>query len=721
MQNIFVEFLPPWIETGLQPAFYDKESGTVLQQVARMYAKVNYLIKIFNDFSKDTTDFVNDFVDSTNTEINRFETEVDTRVTNFETEVDTRVTNFEQSTTETVNDYIARFVALKDFVDDYFDNLDVQEEINNKLDDMAEQGILQEIITTYIQSNVAWTFDNVAEMKLATNLTDDSFAQTFGFYNANDGGGALYRIRETGTNDTVDESTLIAITGTTLVAELVKTSTMDVLQFGCINDGSVDTSTRFNKAMSFCKNLTVSEGTYLLSGKFNPPQGMYMRGIGTVNLNLGGTAAQANLNSDVHLENLILKSVAGNLAWSRTDITDKNNIELINCTFQDFLDPDTTNAWGLEMRRCNNILIRGCHFENNTTSDIAMVAGCTNVTIDNCSGSNFRILVEPSGTPILQNIKISNCDIKRLRLLENQLTTNLIRNMSVENCTIEELGYDGADVCFISCKILSIVNVPEGGAIYGGSLKFVNSGNFSENLLKDPYLDTYIQTGAGNTTNEWYQEYTTGSGTPYTSITDDNGVQFVLNPDGVARVTGVGHQNITLTDTKSFILRINGKCVYPSGTTFVSNIASVKWFDNEDVQLDRQAISMFRSADGSSSEFAEQSVILTPPENATKMNITLSNGVNGTGGFTNSKKTVYIRSVELFKINPDDLNTATEIPVLPIRQHRIFYNDVKPTSQYGYYSVGDRMYYNTPSTYIGAVCTVAGKGGTWKDYGALAS
>ena len=350
-----------------------------------------------------------------------------------------------------------------------------------------------------------------------------------------------------------------------------------------------------------------------------------------------------------------------------------------------------------------------------------MVAGCTNVTIDNCSGSNFRILVEPSGTPILQNIKISNCNIKRLRLLENQLTTNLIRNMSVENCTIEELGYDGADVCFISCKILSIVNVPEGGAIYGGSLKFVNSGNFSENLLKDPYLDTYIQTGAGNTTNEWYQEYTTGSGTPYTSITDDNGVQFVLNPDGVARITGVGHQNITLTDTKSFILRINGKCVYPSGTTFVSNIASVKWFNNEDVQLDRQAISMFRSADGSSSEFAEQSVILTPPENATKMNITLSNGVNATGGSTNSKKTVYIRSVELFKINPDNLNTPTEIPVLPIRQHRIFYNDVKPTSQYGYYSVGDRMYYNTPSTYIGAVCTVAGKGGTWKDYGALAS
>lgn len=52
MENIFVEFLPPWIETGLQPAFYDKESGTVLQQTARMYARVNMLIRMFNKLAK---------------------------------------------------------------------------------------------------------------------------------------------------------------------------------------------------------------------------------------------------------------------------------------------------------------------------------------------------------------------------------------------------------------------------------------------------------------------------------------------------------------------------------------------------------------------------------------------------------------------------------------------------------------------------------------------
>lgn len=105
MKN-FINFLPPWVETTIQPAFYDKESGTVLQQTARMYAKVNQLIRHFNDLSKETK--------------------------------------------ETVEEYIAKFVELKDFVDTYFENLDVQEEINNKLDEMVESGEFQELVGEYL-------------------------------------------------------------------------------------------------------------------------------------------------------------------------------------------------------------------------------------------------------------------------------------------------------------------------------------------------------------------------------------------------------------------------------------------------------------------------------------------------------------------------------------------------------------------------------------------
>lgn len=104
MQNIFIELLPPWVETGLQPAFYDKESGTVLQQTARMYARVNQLTQAFNTFSEDTAN--------------------------------------------TVNDYIDRFTVLYNYVHDYFDNLDVQEEVNNKIDELVEGGELQRILNS---------------------------------------------------------------------------------------------------------------------------------------------------------------------------------------------------------------------------------------------------------------------------------------------------------------------------------------------------------------------------------------------------------------------------------------------------------------------------------------------------------------------------------------------------------------------------------------------
>lgn len=50
------------------------------------------------------------------------------------------------------------FTELKNFVDNYFDNLDVQEEINNKLDEMAENGELENIIRLYIDREVEYIF-----------------------------------------------------------------------------------------------------------------------------------------------------------------------------------------------------------------------------------------------------------------------------------------------------------------------------------------------------------------------------------------------------------------------------------------------------------------------------------------------------------------------------------------------------------------------------------
>ena len=51
---------------------------------------------------------------------------------------------------EQVENLTNAFIQLQNYVNNYFDNLDVQDEIDNKLDEMAQNGTLAEIIETFI-------------------------------------------------------------------------------------------------------------------------------------------------------------------------------------------------------------------------------------------------------------------------------------------------------------------------------------------------------------------------------------------------------------------------------------------------------------------------------------------------------------------------------------------------------------------------------------------
>ncbi|MBO7692643.1 MAG: hypothetical protein J6T10_08430 [Methanobrevibacter sp.] len=151
---------------------------------------------------------------------------------------------------EAVSELQAKYIELKTYIDNYFDNLDVQEEINNKLDDMVEAGTLQEIIADYLNSKAIFGFDNVANMKASTNLIDGSYAETLGYYAKNDGGKSLYKIRTITNDDVVDEATIIALNDNTLIAELIIDENVNVNQFGAKGDGITNDTTAFNKAIT---------------------------------------------------------------------------------------------------------------------------------------------------------------------------------------------------------------------------------------------------------------------------------------------------------------------------------------------------------------------------------------------------------------------------------------------------------------------------------------
>ena len=129
---------------------------------------------------------------------------------NFKQTTNESIAIFEQNVTQTVQE-------LQNFVNNYFANLDVQEEINNKLDQMVIDGVFDNILINYakIQKIYLTHTDLIADATLINGMK----VKTYGYYSLNDGGNAQYLIR-TKTVDDV-ESAKVEFIGSTLVAELI--------------------------------------------------------------------------------------------------------------------------------------------------------------------------------------------------------------------------------------------------------------------------------------------------------------------------------------------------------------------------------------------------------------------------------------------------------------------------------------------------------------------
>lgn len=91
------------------------------------------------------------------------------------------------------------YALLVDWVNTYFESLDVQNEINSKLDEMATDGTLSYIILEYL--NVAITFDTTEKLKSVDKLAKGMYVATKGYYEVGDNGGANFVITDTPNND----------------------------------------------------------------------------------------------------------------------------------------------------------------------------------------------------------------------------------------------------------------------------------------------------------------------------------------------------------------------------------------------------------------------------------------------------------------------------------------------------------------------------------------
>ena len=146
---------------------------------------------------------------------------------------------------EAVEELQNLYSQLNSYVSNYFDNLDVQEEINNKLDEMVEDGTFLSILSDYVSIQKVYTTHE--EMIEDTTLVANAKVKILGYHSLNDGGQAEYIIKEN------QPSTLYDTLDNGLYAELIiKNDELNPINFGCYGDGIHDDTSGLQNALNYC-------------------------------------------------------------------------------------------------------------------------------------------------------------------------------------------------------------------------------------------------------------------------------------------------------------------------------------------------------------------------------------------------------------------------------------------------------------------------------------
>ena len=374
------------------------------------------------------------------------------------------------------NEYTEKFIELKNYVDTYFDNLDVQEEINNKLDAMVEDGTLQTLINNFLQPNVTWTFDTVADMAASTNLVAGGYARTLGFHVLNDGGGATYYITDSGT---ADEMQVIEVGS--LYANLVLPAVVTPEMLGAKGDGLTDDKDCIQKAITLSSEVKFKTGaTYYLTDSINLHSNLKINGNNAIfkSNNSNGFIGE-------NLTNIEIFGFTTDNVRRMVEIVTSNNIHIHDMTI-------STTSWGIALRLCNNFVVEDIVFNQLRTSsysnkDGVHINGGKNGVIRNIYGTTdddmialnadesgetigdiTDIIIDHVVTKNSQDYGATDSTYRGIKLLSK---TSLIDNITIKNCHISS-DYE-------ECLIMTSLSSGSGniGRVYIDNCVFTKNHN----------------------------------------------------------------------------------------------------------------------------------------------------------------------------------------------------------------------------------------------------
>lgn len=300
---------------------------------------------------------------------------------------ETNIQNFTDDMTNKYNKLVAVWKQTQEWITHYFDNLDVQEEVNNKLDDMLASGQFEDIIFNFFQINLV--FPTVNDMTDDTTIQNGQYLTTLGYYQLNDGGGAQYVSR-----NTPPQNKPYVVLNNNLYAELIIDNEITPLQVGAYGDGVHDDTAALKTCINAAKNYNVvlksSHGA-----KYRVSETIV---VNSINIDFNNSTLLTNDN----LEHLLT-----------INSTNPGNYTHITNTYRNII-LDGSNITGAVLYiAANKTLIEGCTINNIGSSGLQLFHGFEN-TVRKCNinGDSTSIctgILINGNDHLLEDIVIIDC------------------------------------------------------------------------------------------------------------------------------------------------------------------------------------------------------------------------------------------------------------------------------------------------------------------------
>lgn len=449
--------------------------------------------------------------------------------------------------TEAIQELQIKFVELKEYVEDYFSDLNVQEQIDNKLDEMALSGQLADIINqeifgdinehlgtldgeitaierdidnleTAVNSKIN-PFDTVEDMVESEIATAGTYARTLGFYEVNDNGGGLYKITEKQESDTPNGMDIIAIGDDLIATLIVNKQAVNPAQLGAKLDGITDDTDVVYHALELGNVLFPSSSTVFLDELEMIPYRILDFNTSTVICN--GTAIKMGSNPrnqyfrDAHIKNVLFSNSATSASANAIKTLYMGNC--IRCSLDGITQSHVEQGQvAIYIENCFNIDIDEVYLGNGNSSLTAGssgiiavasspaggVLGTNNLTnnavrnalIQNVSaGIDLKISDGSIDTFVMDNIGLSNCD--NGFILEG--TSNSTKNIMLSNSRVEgtniavynfgQLTIENLNINFLTKNsAIGIYNRSTASLVCKGCINFINS---STSLINQGFAD----------------------------------------------------------------------------------------------------------------------------------------------------------------------------------------------------------------------------------------